>query len=384
VAPLANLLAVPLLAPLLALGAALAGAAIPVANASIWVAWVYYGLAIATIGAALWRTRRRAHARAADGLPPAPSYTGRTTFPRRARFRWLLVSLAGLVLLTTCGAAAPALASNTTRLDFLDVGPGGEATLLRLADGTTALIDGGPGGPSLDEALAARLPFWQRSLDLVLLTDPRPGDETGLQDAVDHFAIGRGADAGMVHPTSTYLAWLDALARAGTTHVRIRQDDLIQLDASTTLRVLGPPQTLYLASGGATTESNDLILRLDTPGLRALLLGSADGYALDALAFAGEPLAADVVEVALPPNAGLDLSGPLGAILVAAHPRLIVIAQAPPPAGPHARSASAPDTIWPPDAANAQILGATIVRTSSAGTVSLAQRPDGGWDLEGA
>ena len=420
VAPLANLLAVPLLAPLLVLGAALAGAtllgaalalplafatwpllwltdraielcaalpaaAIPVANAPIWVAWVYYGLAVATIGAALLRARRRARARLAAGLPPTLPYTGRATIPRGARFRWLLISLAALILLTTCGAAAPALASNTTRLDFLDVGPGGEATLLRLADGTTALINGGPGGPALEEALAARLPFWQRSLDLALLTDPRPGDETGLQDAVDHFAIGRGADAGMLHPTRTYLAWLDALTRAGTTHVRIRQDDLIQLDAGTTLRVLGPPQTLYLASGGATTESNDLILRLDTPGLRVLLLGSADAYALDALAFAGEPLAADVVEVALPPNTGLDLSGPLGAVLLAAHPRLVVIAQAPPPAGPHARSATgAPDAIWPPDATSAQALGATIIRTGSAGTVSLAQRPDGGWDLEGA
>jgi hypothetical protein len=69
-------------------------------------------------------------------------------------------------------------------------------------------------------------------------------------------------------------------------------------------------------------------------------------------------------------------------VLRAAHPRLVVITQAPAPSRPSA--ASAPSAVWPPDAASAQALGATIVRTSNAGTVSLAQRADGGWDLEGA
>jgi competence protein ComEC len=263
VAPLANLLVVPLLAPLLVLGAALAGAtllaptvallvafatwpllwltdraieacaalpaaAIPVTGAPIWAAWVYYGLVGATLGVALWLAGRRTRARAA-GRPPAASPTGRAGSAHRAGSRWALRGLAALVVLTASAAAVPALAGTTTQLDFLDVGSGGEATLLRLADGTTALIDGGSAGPALEETLAARLPFLQRSLDLALLTDPRPGDETGLQDAADHFAIGRAGDAGMLHPTSTYLAWLDALARGGTPHVRLRQDDVIQL-----------------------------------------------------------------------------------------------------------------------------------------------------------
>jgi competence protein ComEC len=417
VAPLANLLAVPLLAPLLVLGAALAGAtlagpalalplafatwpllwltdviiaacagipsaAIAVAGAPLWAAWAYYIVVVSVLSLALWHARRQAGMRAAAGLarvsPPAPS----PARPHRARIRWALAGLSTLILLTTCGAAVPAFACGGARIDFLDVGPGGAATLVRLADGTTALIDGGPSGPALEEALASRMPFWQRSLDLALLTDPRPGDTTGLQDAAGHFAIGRAADAGMLHPTSAYLAWLDALARAGTPHARVRQDDVIQLSATTSLRVLAPPQTLYPPHGGATTASNDAIVRLDTPGLRVLLLGGADAYALDALAFSGEPLAADVVEVALPPNVGLDLSGPLGIVLLAAHPRLVVIAQAPPLARSHQNSAT--DAPWPPDAASAAVLGATIVRTSSMGTVTLAQRPDGGWDLEGA
>ena len=85
-----------------------------------------------------------------------------------------------LALLASLGASVPALAQeNAAHLDFLDVGPGGAAILLREPGGFTALIDGGPSGPALESALAARLPFWRRSLDLVVLTDTRAGDARG-------------------------------------------------------------------------------------------------------------------------------------------------------------------------------------------------------------
>jgi hypothetical protein len=43
--------------------------------------------------------------------------------------------------------------------------------------------------------------------------------------------------------------------------------------------------------------------------LRVLLLGAADDLALDALAGSGQPLAADVVAVALPMGAPIDPQG---------------------------------------------------------------------------
>jgi carbon-monoxide dehydrogenase medium subunit len=68
--------------------------------------------------------------------------------------------------------------------------------------------------------------------------------------------------------------------------------------------VLGPPQVLFAPEGGASTASNDLVARVVAPVLRVLLLRRADAYALDALELSGEPLAADVVAVALPPDTG--------------------------------------------------------------------------------
>jgi beta-lactamase superfamily II metal-dependent hydrolase len=304
--------------------------------------------------------------------------------PRRVRvmLRWGLAALAVVILLGGLGATAPALAAPRGQIAFLDVGVGGEATLLRLANGVTVLIDGGANGPALEEALTARLPFWQRSLDLAVLTDPSAGDEMGLQDATAHYQVGQAVDGGMLHPSAVYLAWLDALSRASIPHARVRQDDTIQLAADATLRVLSPPQTLFPPANGTTAASDDLILRLQTPGLSVLFLGNADAYALDALAFSGEPLAADVVEVALAPATGLNLDSPLGKVILAAHPRLVIITQAPKAAhaAPHVGATST--DIWPPDGPTAESLGAPIMRTSDAGTITLAERPDGGWDAQ--
>ncbi|HEX6817080.1 MAG TPA: ComEC/Rec2 family competence protein, partial [Ktedonobacterales bacterium] len=430
VAPFANLLTVPLLALLLILGGALAvvalaSASVPalgiVAIALAWfvwpllayvdsaialcaslpyaaltvgdlsplVAWAYYA---ALSGAYALRIRIRAWLTALGSVGSLPSTISAAASPSRVSSagtggahhqlgRRVMVALLVVALLGGLGASAPALAEGASaHLDFLDVGGGGEAALLRLPSGVTALVNGGPDGPALESALATRLPFWQRSLDLAVLTDSRTGDLAGLEDAVAHYHVTHAADAGMLHPTQQYLAWLDALSRAGDQHTRIRTGNVIQLDASSSLTVLAPPQQLYPPREGDTTASDDLILRLTTPGLRALFLGSADAYALDALAGSGEPLAADVVELALVPGASLDLSGPLGDVLRAAHPRLVVVCDAPVTPGSKTESKLLASAQGPDDTQVAATLGALIYRTSAAGTISLSGGAEG-WSL---
>ncbi len=172
------------------------------------------------------------------------------------------------------------------------------------------------------------------------------------------------------------------MTHAGATYSQVRQGDVLHLDELTTLSVLAPPQALYPSQQGVTTASNDLILRLDTPGLHALFLGAADDYALDALAGSEQSLSADVVELALVPGETLDMTGALGDVLLKAHPRLVVICDAP----------VAPDSVtarkrvhgenWTSDADAATLLGALIYRTSEVGAISLSG-DSGGWHLGG-
>lgn len=425
IAPLANLLTVPLLAPLLILGAALATLGLTAALAQPlllgatltlgWIAWplLWYvnraielcaaapfaaltvsdvpALAIlayyAAVAGVVWgvpallqRLRQHAHPATTESQPvvvirDAPHKAGHLRLGAR-----LLASLALVATLASAGAALPALARGATaRLDFLDVGPSGEATLLRLPSGVTALIDGGPDGTALATTLASRLPFYQRSLDLVVLTDPRAGAARGLEDAAGRFSVAQAADAGILHPTTEYIAWLDTLREHGAARAQIRQGDVMWLDHQSSLSVLAPPQELYPDGSDTTTATNDVILRLDTPGLRALLLGAADALSLDALAGSGQSLAADVVVVALPPGTPLDPQGPLGTVLAMAHPRLIVVTNAPGGTGAQTalRNASA---LAPSDEEAANALNTLIARTFTSGAIALRGDANG-WTL---
>lgn len=406
VAPLANLVTVPLMAPLMVLGSLLAAgsaiggvlalpatilvlivwpllwyvdnaiafsaslpaAAPPVGDLPPLVGWLYYAVGILILWR-LWPHLRRLSA-------SVPHRHGHGQLAGAA-----LIAVLCLSLLGAGGAAIPALAAGSAaRLDFLDVGPGGSATLLRLPSGVTVLVNGGPDGPALESALVGRLPFWQRSLDLVVLTDARAGETRGLGDAAAHFHIASAADAGQLRTTQEYLAYLEAMRGAGAVRTQVRQGNVLRLDARTTMRVLAPPQQLYPAGAGTTTASDDLILMLETPGLRALLLGAADDYALDALAHSAQSLASDVVELALVPGQRLDLSGALGDVLAAAHPRLVVVTDAPiAPDSVAARRAVHGDPATSDDDA-AAALRATVLRTSWSGTLSLHGDAQG-WSL---
>ncbi|HEV2236653.1 MAG TPA: ComEC/Rec2 family competence protein, partial [Ktedonobacterales bacterium] len=408
IAPLANLLMLALLVPLLLLAASVAAvtlllplltpvaaflawplawltnqaidrlaalpfAAVTVARVPGWLPIAYYGALVALVGGALLWARRAGMARS--------WFTGRRGLSQRAAPHWAgRVVLAGTLLCVSLGTTAATFASTGgARLDFLAVGAG-PATLLRLADGTTAVIDGGPDGPALEAALAQRLPYWQRTLDLVVVRGPRPESLTGLADLADHYTLGRAVDAGMLHPAQPYIAWVDALRQSRAAHALVRQGSALRLGGATSLTVLAPPQTLAAAQDGATARGNDLILRLVTPGLTVLLLGEADPYELDALAFSGAQLGADVVEVALPAGVALDRVGPLHDVLLAARPGLIVVSQAAAQTGFATASAPAASGAGA-DTAVAAELGARVIRTSTTGTVSLLRRADGGWSL---
>src|SRR5205085_11904347 len=97
-----------------------------------------------------------------------------------------------LVILATGATALAAQPSGQLTITFLNVGPSGqpqpgEAVLVSTPDGKTALIDGGLDVASLSSELDSRLPFWQRSLDVVLLTTPQPENLGGLQDVVSRY-----------------------------------------------------------------------------------------------------------------------------------------------------------------------------------------------------
>ena len=113
--------------------------------------------------------RRRLGAAAARN---AARRAGARRSPRRAAARALAVVAAIVVALSTLALADTA--GRATRLVMLDVGQG-DAILVESRSGGRMLVDGGPDPERLLLELDARVPPWDRRIDLVVLTHPARG-----------------------------------------------------------------------------------------------------------------------------------------------------------------------------------------------------------------
>jgi beta-lactamase superfamily II metal-dependent hydrolase len=354
VAPLANLASVPLLGPLLALStliclgglialplaqicawlawpllwymtvalawcARLPGAYLLVNSLSPLLAWLYYALlALLTIG-----IFSRCQSLFNQQLPHA-------IFSRRSRFI-LQGGLALLVLLTTSILAQTMRPDGYVTIDFLsnDDPAQGQALFLRSPSGQIALVNEGASSTTLAQTLDTRLPFWQRSLNLAILSDTSAPDLAGLQDVITRYQVQRVVDGGMLHPSLAYARWREALNARGFFYTQARQGTWIALDQQTNFQVLWPLSTLHKSSH--ETSDNALVLRIVTPGLSLLLLNSAalSNYALQTLALDLTPASFQATIVQITGEEGKAFPPALLTILTMAHPSLLLLTMLP-------------------------------------------------------
>lgn len=363
VAPVANLLAVPAFPLVLATSALTAAGGLlwPAASTFLgWLAWppaaytlwVTQGLsrlpmAIVTVEGVglghaiayalalgglllLWRPRMGL------GLPrPSPGALAVLAAP---------AGLSALALAVLWLGTTPA-AQGRLVVTFLDVGQG-SAVLVATPAGHRLLIDGGPSGEALASALGRNLPFWQRHLDLVVLTSPRAGRLTGLIAALERYQVRSVLATPQEGPTVTYRVWRRAVAEEGLPYQVATAGLRLDLGGAT-LEVLHPPE--------GATAGGPLLLRLSLGRVAFLLPSEADAWMQVTLLREGASLQADLLQV--PGTGGPGVLSPL--FLEAVGPRVAVVS-----AGIGNRFGHpAPETL-------ALLQGLTVFRTDQHGDVS--------------
>src|SRR3989338_10246860 len=83
---------------------------------------------------------------------------------------------------------------------LLDVGKG-DAIFIEAPNGNQVLIDGGPNKAVLIE-LAKQMPFYDRTVDGIVLTHPHLDHYGGLVDVLDNYKINSEMDSGNNNPES--------------------------------------------------------------------------------------------------------------------------------------------------------------------------------------
>ncbi len=187
-----------------------------------------------------------------------------------------VVGLAAVSLLLVALTVA-SLPDGRLHLVMLDIGQG-DAILLEAPSGETVLIDGGPDPDLLLRRLGERLPWWQRRIDVMILTHPHEDHVAGLVAALERYRVGLILDGGRDYPNPTYHRFLQlARAERGGRLAAARAGERIRLDATTLLTILYPAAadvTGPLPEGDINNASVVGLLR--SGNFTALLTGDAE------------------------------------------------------------------------------------------------------------
>ncbi len=97
------------------------------------------------------------------------------------------------------------------RLYFIDVGQG-DATLIKTPSNHRVLIDGGP-GPSILNSLSNKIPYYDKRIDLILLTHPHSDHLKGLIDVIENYEVGSIIWTGVEEDTNDFRRWEEIISK---------------------------------------------------------------------------------------------------------------------------------------------------------------------------
>ena len=152
----------------------------------------------------------------------------------RQPFLWLLMLLA-LVWL-----ASSQVPDRNLHVVFCDVGQG-DAALISFGS-VQVLIDGGPDGRVLD-CLGREMPFWDKRLEMVVLTHAEEDHAGGLIDVFRRYRVGYFVANGIANDTPVFWELQGLVAKSGTATYLPQTGDVISL-GNLRFRVLWPKQRL--------------------------------------------------------------------------------------------------------------------------------------------
>jgi competence protein ComEC len=259
-------------------------------------------------------------------------------------------------------------------LTTLDIGQG-DAILVEAPSGATMLVDGGPDPELTLRRLGANLPFWSRHIDVLVLSHPHQDHVAGLVDVLDRFDVRVVVEAGFAFENAAYDRLLADAAGAGIPVRHVVAGETFALDGATSVEVLYPAAE----DVGAPLPEDDInngsvVLVLRHGGFAALLTGDAEAPVESALVARGTVPVVDMLKVG---HHG-STSSTTPALLAATQPSIAVISSG---AG-NEYGHPAPETL----ATLASHPGMRVYRTDLEGDVEVVTdgrsyrvRTDAGW-----
>lgn len=158
-------------------------------------------------------------------------------------------------------------------VDFLDVGQG-DSILIKTPYGQNILIDGGPNDGVIDN-LSKKLSWYDRRIDLMILTHPHDDHVTGLVDVLKRYDVKKILYTGVVHNAPNYLEWLEIIQNKKIPLVIIDRPQQISLGADCSFDILYPQESI-LGQAVSNLNNSSIVSLLDCKKKKFLFMGDAE------------------------------------------------------------------------------------------------------------
>jgi competence protein ComEC len=202
---------------------------------------------------------------------------------------------AALVVLILAFSAWRMLPDDRLHVVFLDVGQG-DAIFIRTPGGRQVLVDGGPSDAAVLAQLGRQMPFWDRSLDLIVLTHPDADHIIGLLPVLERYQVDGVVFRDLALENDVYAQWLRLLEAEGAV-VYVGQAGLsLTLDEGVVMTVLHPGD--LIVGSQSDVNNNSVVMQLIYGDVTVLLTGDIDAEVERRLVSDGAPLRSTVLKIA--------------------------------------------------------------------------------------
>lgn len=164
-----------------------------------------------------------------------------------------LIILLCLLVFTFSTRSIASQKDGLLKIWFLDVGQG-DAALIESPTGNQILIDGGPDKKVLSE-LGEVMPFYDRNLDMVIVSHHHSDHIGGLTDVLERYEVGHIIEAGDIYDSAQYRLWRRATEKEGAIKIEAVAGKVFDIGNAATITIIYPFKSF---NGVNLSEAHDV------------------------------------------------------------------------------------------------------------------------------
>lgn len=190
------------------------------------------------------------------------------------KYRWGLIFVLFFIGLAIWLAIWWQSPSDYLSVAFLDVGQG-DAILITAPNKNQVLIDGGK-DQAVVRALSQVMPFYDRSIDLVVASHPDQDHIGGLPDVFERYEVSGIIESNFIAETAVYQKLQRKIMEEKASHIKARVGTKIILGPKTYLEIISAEPPLWGPRGGKPDSNySSIVAKLTHASTTFLFTGDA-------------------------------------------------------------------------------------------------------------